>query len=79
MRILPYDESFVQGVEALTAKAGGVDGTGFVVSVLVWFVGGFVGAWGGGGGGEGGRGPKKDIFRVARGGSKGERGTPKTT
>ena len=26
--ILPYDESFVQGVEAMTTKAGGVDGTG---------------------------------------------------
>lgn len=29
VRILPYDEGFVQGVEAVTAEAGGVDGTGF--------------------------------------------------
>ena len=25
--VLPYDESFVEGVEAVTAEAGGVDGT----------------------------------------------------
>ena len=27
VRILPYDEGFVEGVEAVTAEAGGVDGT----------------------------------------------------
>ena len=30
--ILPYDERFVQGVEAVTAQRGGVDGKGFLVA-----------------------------------------------
>ena len=30
--ILPYDESFVQGVEAVTAQRGGVDGEGVLVA-----------------------------------------------
>lgn len=32
MRILPYDESFVQGVEAMTTQGGGADGKRFLVA-----------------------------------------------
>ena len=33
--ILPYDERLVQGVEAVTAQGGGVDGEGFLVALGV--------------------------------------------
>lgn len=33
--VLPHDESFVQGVEAVTAEGGGVDGEGFLVPFAV--------------------------------------------
>ena len=33
--ILPHDESFVQGVEAVTTKAGGADGKSFLISLGV--------------------------------------------
>ena len=32
VRILPYDESFVQGVEAITSKGGGANGKRFLIA-----------------------------------------------
>ena len=44
--VLPYDECFVQGVEALSAKAGGVDGTGLWVRCQPCLFEGLGQAWG---------------------------------
>ena len=35
VRILPHDEGFVEGVEAVTAERGGIDGEGFLVAFAV--------------------------------------------